>query len=243
MDSENFLIKYERKNRKFPWVNLNKVDLTDANIPNVNLSRGQLKDAILIRTNLSESNLIKANLTDANLTNANLTGVNFYKANLTGAILEGAILERANLTGVNLDEVYFHGAIMPDGKVYEEWILDENPCLNPALERFNKDTNIQTQLEEETEEKFRFAKASSNIFPAFNNSKTPPPDLSHLTITDKEFRYKLPYPPLAFLGVGNLFYGMILINCEASPLLWLFAWGGSLVWYLDKSLIWFVPMK
>jgi hypothetical protein len=241
MDAQDFLKQYAHKKRKFPWVNLAKVDLTDAQIPQVNLSRSDLTEVILIRANLSGSNLIKAILRDANLQDADLTGVNFHKADLTGAILEGAILEDANLTGVNLDDVYLNGAIMPDGKPYEEWILQENPCLNPSLEFFNEE-NREIQEEENKPYKTNFARASLPIFSGFGKKKLPRVDLSDLKITDTEFLKNLPLIPVGFLTAGYIFYGMILFNFQGSIFLWLMAWIGSLIWYIDETLILFVPM-
>jgi len=63
---------------------------------------------------LARADLTKANLTGSNLTEADLYGADLTGANLTGANLTGAYLARANLTG----------AIMPDGRTWEEYQAD-----------------------------------------------------------------------------------------------------------------------
>ena len=70
--------------------NLNKLDLSGAN--------------------LSLLNLFGADLVDANLSEADLSGTNLSFANCQGANLSEAILVRANLSGADLSDAYMGGA-------------------------------------------------------------------------------------------------------------------------------------
>ncbi|MBE9126332.1 MULTISPECIES: hypothetical protein [unclassified Coleofasciculus] len=58
----------------------------------------------------------------------------------------------------------------------------------------------------------------------------------------KEVYHKLPWLPFLLLWLGYFFFGQLLSFLEAPWWAWLVAWGGSLIWVLDDSLTWFVPI-
>ena len=132
--------------------NLEEADMREANLSRANLWNASLVNTFLGGAKLEESKLSGTDLTNARLRitkmkKADLFGANLTKAKLWGANLEDAILnatnlERAeflgaNLKGVNLGSAKnwtrkqllqaksLEGAIMPDGRLYEEWILDD----------------------------------------------------------------------------------------------------------------------
>jgi uncharacterized protein YjbI with pentapeptide repeats len=92
---------------------------------------------------LSSADLTYADLSGADLSGADLSGIvmlgtRLVGADLRGANLDGTVLNDANLSGANLSGVTgksaeqlegqsssLKGAIMPDGRKYEEWLEDE----------------------------------------------------------------------------------------------------------------------
>ena len=86
--------------------NLSGADLTSANLSGANLSRADL------RANLSGANLRNANLSGADLTSADLSGADLTSANLSGANLTKADLSGANLTKANSSGAYLTRALM-----------------------------------------------------------------------------------------------------------------------------------
>jgi hypothetical protein len=105
-----------RRNRYFGHGEPEPLDLTLANLSGANLSGA----------NLSEANLSEANLSEANLSEANLKGADLKGADLKGADLQEAILQGANVTDEQLAATRsLQGAIMPDGRKYEDWLLDK----------------------------------------------------------------------------------------------------------------------
>ncbi|MBD2033906.1 pentapeptide repeat-containing protein [Leptolyngbya sp. FACHB-321] len=100
--------------------NLNVAHLSRANFRGANLNGANLRGAILrgadlINANLSRADLIDANLIGAILINANLNVAHLSRANLNGAKLInadliGANLSRANLNGVKLINAKLNGA-------------------------------------------------------------------------------------------------------------------------------------
>jgi len=109
--AEEFLQRYNQKERNFTGVNLAGVNLSGKSLHSVNLSRANLSGAELSGTNLSSANLSEANLCHANLHKANLSSANLAKtqllnANLSEVNLQGSNLSEANLSGVNLSRVH-----------------------------------------------------------------------------------------------------------------------------------------
>jgi len=82
------LVKAKKGERNLEKADLSYADLRGANLSQVNLTQANLTYAKLARANLSGANLNGANLLSADLTNTNfsnatLIGVNFTGANLT----------------------------------------------------------------------------------------------------------------------------------------------------------------
>jgi uncharacterized protein YjbI with pentapeptide repeats len=85
-----------------------------------------------------QTDLTYSDLSGANLGGIVMQGTRLVGADLGGAKLEGTVLNDANLSGANLSGVTgksaeqlegqsssLKGAIMPDGRKYEEWLEDE----------------------------------------------------------------------------------------------------------------------
>ncbi|MEG4342534.1 pentapeptide repeat-containing protein [Microcoleus sp. A003_D6] len=114
--AEDFLERYNQKERNFTGVNLARVNLSRKVLGKVNLSSANLSGAELSQTNLSSANLSEANLCHANLHTANLSSANlgktkFVNANLSAANLLEANLIEANLSGVNLTSVHLSSGV------------------------------------------------------------------------------------------------------------------------------------
>lgn len=76
----------------------------------------------LIDGSLKGVDLSRANLSNAKLFRADLEGANFERTKLNNAFLKQANLRNANITIEQLATVgNLEGAIMPDGRKYEEW--------------------------------------------------------------------------------------------------------------------------
>ncbi|MEG4864675.1 MULTISPECIES: pentapeptide repeat-containing protein [unclassified Microcoleus] len=109
--AEEFLQRYNQRERDFTGVNLAGVNLSGKSLSQVKLSSANLSGAELSQANLSGANLTEANLCDANLRKANLQSANlrktkFINANLSQVNLEKSNLSEANLSGVNLSSVH-----------------------------------------------------------------------------------------------------------------------------------------
>ena len=87
---------------------------------------------------LSSADLTYADLSGANLSGIVMLGTRLVGTDLRGAHLNGTVLYDANLSGANLEHATgttadpldgqaasLKGAIMPDGRKYEEWLEDE----------------------------------------------------------------------------------------------------------------------
>jgi len=110
---------------------LSGVDLTDS-AP----GEAQPYEAVPV-LDLSSADLTYADLSGADL-GIVMHGTRLVGADLRGADLSGAVIHDANLSGVNLRDATgktaeqldsqagsLEGAIMPDGRKYEEWLKDE----------------------------------------------------------------------------------------------------------------------
>ncbi|HQE94237.1 MAG TPA: pentapeptide repeat-containing protein [Anaerolineae bacterium] len=91
-------------------VEIDGVNLADANLQGVNLVGASLKEAtltraILVGANLGWSTMTQSRLGEAELSGATLTGVNLHAADLHGAQLVMANLKRADLSQANLSSV------------------------------------------------------------------------------------------------------------------------------------------
>jgi hypothetical protein len=94
-----------------------------ASVPVPALSSADLTYAALSRANLSRIMMQSARLVGTDLRGAHLNGTVLLDANLSGANLEHA----TGTTAEQLDRqaASLKGAIMPDGRKYEEWLKDE----------------------------------------------------------------------------------------------------------------------
>ncbi|MBD2579988.1 pentapeptide repeat-containing protein [Oscillatoria sp. FACHB-1406] len=214
MDRQELLKQYVARKRNFTWADLQGADLSDLELPEINLSRANLSDAIALGINLNSANLIKADLSGANLQGANLAGARCYKVNFSGANLDRANFLGADLTGANLEAALLQDTIMPDGTTYEEWLAR------------------QQEPEPETE--------------ALAGVEEPPlPPLlaaEEISTVQPKPLARLPKIPLCSLGLGYILWGALLAFGNGSAPLIFIAWAGSLIWTLDESLIWFVPI-
>ena len=86
----------------YPEGNLDRADLSGANLSGWQLRGGNLREADLSGANLRQADLSRANLSGANLSTANLSGANLSTANLSGANLSRGNLLEADLSGANL---------------------------------------------------------------------------------------------------------------------------------------------
>jgi Pentapeptide repeats (8 copies) len=91
-----------------PVPDLSSADLTYADLSGANLSGIVMQDARLVGADLRGTNLNSTVLYDANLSGANLSGV------------KGKTAEQLDGQAASLK-----GAIMPDGRKYEEWLKGE----------------------------------------------------------------------------------------------------------------------
>jgi hypothetical protein len=90
--------------------NLCKANLTHSTLRHANLSGANLKEANLLYTILFRANLENSSLMDANLQYTRLVEVNLTNANLCSCNLLAANLRSANLTNANLHLVDLSGA-------------------------------------------------------------------------------------------------------------------------------------
>lgn len=97
---------------------LNRVDLSEADLRTVNFDHADLSGANLFRANLSGANLYRANLNVAKLNEANLIRAELSVANLSEADLTRANLCEANLEQTNLHMSYLLEANMTGANLY-----------------------------------------------------------------------------------------------------------------------------
>jgi hypothetical protein len=118
------------------------ISLIGANLEGVDLTYSTPGDtqphASAPVADLSSADLTYADLSGADLSGIVMLGTRLVGADLRGAQLDGTVLNDANLSGANLSGVTgksaeqlegqsssLKGAIMPDGRKYEEWLKDE----------------------------------------------------------------------------------------------------------------------
>lgn len=93
-------------------INLNRANLSMADLSRIVLYRGDLRSAFLLKTKLVGTDLRKANLKGADLSAANLCAVNLSEADLSNADLKGVILSMGDLSGVKLNRSCLVGAMI-----------------------------------------------------------------------------------------------------------------------------------
>ncbi len=147
---------------------LNQINLRSANLIGASLISTHLNEADLSEAQLSGAQLRNASLDKANLIAANLSKANLSAAHLGGTHLNGTDFSGADLSGVTFRTKYLNerpiakfpastadietmitnvgaldGAIMPDGRKFEEW-LTERKAQNTLLETQEKSISIET---------------------------------------------------------------------------------------------------
>jgi hypothetical protein len=85
-------IRKWRESHPGEFMDLSRVDLSEADLSGAKLSRASLFGARLFAANLSGADIRVANLCEADLTGANLFGASLIDANLSGAVLNEAQL-------------------------------------------------------------------------------------------------------------------------------------------------------
>jgi uncharacterized protein YjbI with pentapeptide repeats len=227
MDNHEFLERYTAGRRDFTWIDLTEANLTAVKLTGINLSRSNLTKAILVKADLSLANLVKTNFSQANLQQANLTNATLYKTNFSGAKLQGA-----NLTGTDLSKANLTGAIMPDGRIYEKWKLSHPVETIPSYK------NKQLVATEKPVASYHRV----HIYPHFEMINVSEKKAIPEKLKIPEFWKKLPLPAFLMLWLGYICFGALLTIQQTPVLAWIFAWGGSLIWLIDESWIWFVPV-
>ena len=118
------------------------VSLIGADLEGVDLTYSAPSDAQPYASapvpDLSSADLTYSDLSGANLSGIVMLGTRLVGTDLRGAHLNGTVLYDANLSGANLEHATgttadpldgqaasLKGAIMPDGRKYEEWLEDE----------------------------------------------------------------------------------------------------------------------
>ena len=121
----------ERELKNKPIIDLNEVDLEEANLKKVKLKKAYLEEANLQKAYLEDANLQKAYLEDANLERAKLkeaylVEANLEDGNLMGANLENANLWDANLMGADLKDANLKDANLKDADLRSADLWDAN---------------------------------------------------------------------------------------------------------------------
>src|SRR5947208_844069 len=119
--------------------NLEKADVSYAQLQGAQLSWATLDEAVLVEAHLQGADLGKASLKKAILAGIHLEGADLTKAHLEGstlleAHLEGAFLQGASLEGANLFEAHLEGAWL-GGAHLEGATLQGTHCEGKALGR------------------------------------------------------------------------------------------------------------
>jgi hypothetical protein len=114
--------KINCENNDLRGIDLNGVDLQNANFQNADLSGSNLQGADLRRANLKDANLAGAKLQNSAFGLANLRDANLSNADLTGASFIGAVLRRTNFkgaitAGAIFTDAVFDETVMPEGNV------------------------------------------------------------------------------------------------------------------------------
>lgn len=227
MAVDELLKQYALGKRNFAWQDLRKADLSGAKLPGINLFRANLSEANLAQADLSQANLSKAILREANLKEANLTGSQLYKADLSGAKLDGINLTGADLSGIDLKGVNLGGAIVPDGRPYEQWLLSQHSEATIFAAIAN---NQPLSTLHESASESPIAVTSS------------PTGSSRVRFTAGQLYNLLPWHQLFLLWLGYFCFGQLLAIYEAPLFAWALAWAGSVIWAIDASLTGFVPI-
>ncbi|MFB3062010.1 MAG: pentapeptide repeat-containing protein [Candidatus Binatia bacterium] len=130
------------KKANLSHADLQKADLSGANLYRADLVEANLQGAVLFKANLQQANLSRANLLGAVLLKASLQGANLSNANLQGSVLLKADLQEANLTSAKLRKADLSGADLK-GAVLIEANLREAHLTKAILREANlQDTDF-----------------------------------------------------------------------------------------------------
>ena len=136
-------------------VDLNGINLEDANLSRTDLSGTSLQDSTLKRANLTEANLSGIRLDRAKCFNANFTDADLRGSILNNAEFRGANLKKANLACCKLSGANFHGANLAGASlaVTELWgtkiFSESTPAhhfMNEVRERKEKISSVSEFL-------------------------------------------------------------------------------------------------
>jgi hypothetical protein len=136
-----------RDNNPAIWIDLEKADLTGANLSGAKLSdfhdkQVNLSGAIFTNANLSGAYLGASNLNDANLSNANFQNAVLNKAWLERANLYRTDLRNANFNEADLSGANFNGTIL-EGSFFESAIFGETVLSRTDLSMVEGLGNLQ----------------------------------------------------------------------------------------------------
>lgn len=118
---------YDTGQRDFARYDLRGFALVEANLERIDLSGADLSESILRRVRLREAVLEKANLQGADLREADLTGAVLVEADLSKANLRGAKVTEAQLASV----AWLEGAILPSSIGRSLFTPDSPPAELP----------------------------------------------------------------------------------------------------------------
>lgn len=99
-----------RLSTRYIEVDLNGVDLSDANLTGVKFSKTHLNHAQLVGVTAEPGDFDEAHLTYADLTNAKLVSASFRGANMAHAILKDATLRLGHFNNAELNQADLRGA-------------------------------------------------------------------------------------------------------------------------------------
>jgi len=105
---------------------VDRIDLSGANLEQANLSNADLSKANLSGTIMSNADLSKANLSGAILSNADLSNADLHDANLSDAILSNADLFDADLSNADLSDAGLSDANLSDAILARANLSDAN---------------------------------------------------------------------------------------------------------------------
>ncbi|MFQ4140022.1 pentapeptide repeat-containing protein [Nodosilinea sp. PGN35] len=189
-----------------------KRDFSWADLRAADLSQAQLPTIDLSRANLAGANLAGADLRQANLFKANLTGTN-----LVGADLSGANLRRADLTAARFDPEQLATA-------------DTRGAVGLAAAAMPEPTAVSP---------------NAPIPPAFaTDGKVPDPVAFPAAVASPAIALarRETVISLAILGIGHLFYGIVLGAAQVAAGWWPLVWLPVGLGLWQEELIWFVPV-
>ncbi|MEA5450629.1 pentapeptide repeat-containing protein [Leptolyngbya sp. CCNP1308] len=198
-----------------------KRDFSWADLRAADLAQAQLSNINLYRANLAGANLVGVNLRQANLFKANLT-----RADLTGADLTGANLRRADLTATHLNPTQLQAAADLRGAVgIAPVTIDSAGVVTDDTDEIEQSVNLP----------FDEPSCPPSAPSAQPLVATPQPAITPLDRRETVIS-------LAILGIGYLFYGILLGAEQVAFGFWLLVWLPVCLGLWQEELLWFGPM-